>query len=118
MPVMILVSFDIDGTLEAGDPPGPIPMQQVRRAKDLGYLIGSASDRTLDEQRKMWDHHAITVDFVSHKHHLDAVRSRFDCTRLVHIGDTHVDERYAKMFGFEFWFVDRLPADGTEGWIF
>ena len=115
---MILVSFDIDGTLEAGDPPGPITMDTVRRAKELGYVIGSASDRTLREQREMWERHDIVVDFVSHKHHLHDVRARFECTRLVHIGDTHVDEQYAKLAGFEFHYVDVMPAAGTEGWIF
>ena len=42
---MILVSFDIDGTLEVGDPPGPIELALVRRAKALGYIVGSASAR-------------------------------------------------------------------------
>ena len=115
---VILVSFDIDGTLEAGDPPGPITMQTVRRAKELGYVIGSASDRTLREQREMWARHEIVVDFVSHKHHLHDVRDRFECTRLVHIGDTHVDQQYANLAGFEFHFVDVLPLDGTPDWIF
>jgi hypothetical protein len=115
---MILVSFDIDGTLEAGDPPGPLPMQLVRRAKEIGYVVGSASDRTLRDQRRIWRDHGIDVDFVSHKHHLDDIRGQFDCSRLVHIGDTHVDEHYATLAGFEFWFVDRLPVDGTSGWIF
>jgi hypothetical protein len=29
-----LISFDIDGTLEVGDPPGSLTMAMVRRAKD------------------------------------------------------------------------------------
>jgi hypothetical protein len=29
---VILISFDIDGTLEGGDPPGPVPLEFVRRA--------------------------------------------------------------------------------------
>jgi hypothetical protein len=31
--VKVLVSFDIDGTLEAGDPPGPITMQMVKKSQ-------------------------------------------------------------------------------------
>ena len=46
-----LISFDIDGTLEVGDPPGSITMEMVRRAKRLGYLIGSCSDRTVSAQQ-------------------------------------------------------------------
>ena len=40
-----LVSFDIDGTLEVGDPPGIVTISMVRQAKSLGYLIGRASCR-------------------------------------------------------------------------
>src|SRR6266566_8855418 len=42
--VVKLISFDIDGTLEVGDPPGLITMEMVRQAKHLGCLIGSCSD--------------------------------------------------------------------------
>src|SRR5258708_2777290 len=55
LPPMILVSFDIDGTLEVGDPPGPLTLDMVRLAKSSGWVIGSASDRTVAEQEKMWD---------------------------------------------------------------
>jgi len=51
---LILVSFDIDGTLIAGDPPGPILFEHVLAAKARGYVIGSSSDRTLGEQRHIW----------------------------------------------------------------
>ena len=115
---MILVSFDIDGTLEVGDPPGPVTFEMVHRARALGYVIGSASDRTRRDQQQLWDNNNIVVDFVSHKHHLHDVRARFDCTRIVHIGDTHVDQQYANLAGFEFHYVDVMPAAGTEGWIF
>ena len=115
---MILVSFDIDGTLETGDPPGPVSLEHVSEAKRRGHVIGSASDRTLAEQRKMWEKAGIVVDFVSHKHHLTETKSSFVCTRLVHIGDTLVDEHYARLAGFEFWHVDSLPPPSTPGWVF
>ena len=73
---MILVSFDIDGTLEVGDPPGPIELALVRRAKALGYIVGSASDRVRSDQMSLWTTHALEMDFVGHKHLLDAVRER------------------------------------------
>jgi hypothetical protein len=115
---VILVSFDIDGTLECGDPPGPLPLTMVRRAKELGFVIGSSSDRTLGEQRKLWETHALPMDFVSHKHRLDDIRARFGCVRHVHLGDSIMDEIYALRAGFDFWFADQVPADGTDGWIF
>jgi hypothetical protein len=110
---VILVSFDIDGTLEVGDPPGPLTMSSVRRVRELGCVIGSASDRTRREQEDLWSAHGIGVDFVGGKHHLHEVRARFECVRYVHIGDSLVDELYAVKAQFEFHHVDDLPADGT-----
>ena len=34
-----LVSFDIDGTLEVGDPPGQVAINVVRRARELGSAL-------------------------------------------------------------------------------
>jgi hypothetical protein len=111
----LLVSFDIDGTLEMGDPPGPLTAEFVRRAQKHGCLIGSGSDRTLREQSEMWALVGIVPDFVSGKHHLRRVRDQFACTRFVHIGDTEVDAHYAKQADFEFIFVLDL-ARRAEGW--
>src|SRR5580700_9550883 len=109
-----LVSFDIDGTLEVGDPRGPITLELVRYVQQCGHRIGSCSDRTLGEQRAMWNSNEIEVDFVSHKHRLDALRTEFDCERFVHIGDTITDLQYAAAAGFEFWYAADLPLDNPE----
>jgi hypothetical protein len=100
-----LVSFDIDGTLETGDPPGPLPASFVRRVQELGCIIGSCSDRTLREQSNMWTSLGIVPDFVIAKHRLDLVRERFTFERCIHIGDTQVDAHFAERAGFEFVFV-------------
>ncbi len=115
---LVLVSFDIDGTLEDGDPPGPVAMSITRRALELGYVVGSASDRTLREQAKMWAERGIEPDFVCHKHTLGSVTERFTAVRRVHIGDTHVDEHYARLAGFEFVLATSVPEVGSPGWIF
>lgn len=115
---MYLVSFDIDGTLEAGDPPGPITFDLVRRAKHLGYVVGSASDRTLSDQRNMWATAGIEVDFVANKHRLHLIREQFPMPKMLHIGDTNVDEFYALQAGFDFWFVNALPDVTSDAWIF
>jgi hypothetical protein len=65
---MVVVSFDIDGTLEIGEPPRPVPPRLVALTKLWGCVVGSASDRTLDEQRQIWASAAIAVDFVNPKH--------------------------------------------------
>jgi hypothetical protein len=101
----LLVSFDIDGTLEMGDPPGPLTAAFVRMAQSSGCLIGSGSDRTLREQSEMWALVGIAPDFVSGKHHLRRIREQFPCQRFLHIGDTDVDEHYAKQADFEFIYV-------------
>ena len=58
MGVRILFSLDIDGTLEIGDPAGPITLTQVRELINRGCIVGSASDRVIAEQRTMWENTA------------------------------------------------------------
>ncbi len=118
MTAMILISFDIDGTLEMGDPPGPIPLALVRLAKERGYVVGSSSDRTLLDQQRLWDHHRIEVDFVSNKHRLHEVRAKFPVSRGIHIGDAIMDEISAHHAGFDFWYADAIPEAGQPDWVF
>lgn len=109
-----LVSFDIDGTLEAGDPPGPITMGMVRKAQAHGCIIGSSSDRPLPVQQAIWERYGIEVSFVSAKQNLPDVRSRFSADEYYHIGDTELDRQFALAAGFHFVWMD----DGrTEPWI-
>lgn len=109
-----LVSFDIDGTLEAGDPPGPVTMAMVRRAEAHGCIIGSCSDRPLPVQRGIWDRHDIRVSFVSPKQNLGDLRARFEAEEYYHIGDTELDQQFALEAGFQFVWMD---AGHTEPWI-
>jgi hypothetical protein len=101
-----LISFDIDGTLEVGDPPGYITMEMVRRAQALGYIIGSCSDRLVSNQRRIWLEHDITVAFTVLKHQLDLIKAAFNADRYYHIGDTNMDRYYAGRAGFEFFYPD------------
>jgi hypothetical protein len=100
-----VVSFDIDGTLEMGDPPGPIGADFVRRTQEGGCIIGSCSDRTIREQSDVWERAGIVPDFVVAKHRLERVREQFTCDRFVHIGDTQIDAHFAQLAGFEFFFA-------------
>jgi len=100
--VVKLISFDIDGTLEVGDPPGLITMDMVRQAKHLGCLIGSCSDRPLSDQRRIWETHHITVDFTVLKHRLAEVKARFQAEVYYHVGDTDMDRFFANQAGFRF----------------
>jgi len=99
---LTVVSFDIDGTMEFGDPPGPIPVALAKAMAELGHVIGSGSDRTRSDQSNLWEAHGVDVQFVGGKHHLPEVRERFPAERYVHIGDTDVDKHFAGAADFEF----------------
>ena len=120
--MVILISFDIDGTLEVGDPPGILTMDMVRRAQEKGFLIGSCSDRPMSGQQAIWDQHSIPVDFVVSKQMLPEVKAKFEADVYYHIGDREdLDKKYALEAGFEFlwpheailktWFL----SDGSPG---
>lgn len=106
-----VVSFDIDGTMEFGDPPGPIAVALVKAMADLGHVVGSGSDRTRADQAGLWEAHGVDVHFVGGKHHLPEVRERFRAARYVHIGDTDVDAHFARVADFEFFWSHEFPMD-------
>jgi len=108
-----LVSFDIDGTLECGQPPGVVPLALVTTAKRLGYLVGSCSDRPLAYQAALWSALGIAVDFTVLKHRLADLKTRFAATAYYHIGDADADARYASDAGFRFLKAD---AAGHAAW--
>src|SRR2546426_12256275 len=49
-----LVSFDIDGTLEVGEPPAIVPAALVRTANRPGNPAGSGSDGPTTYQQDRW----------------------------------------------------------------
>ena len=101
-----LFSFDIDGTLETGDPPGIISIALVKRARQLGYLIGSCSDRPISYQEAMWVGLGVSPDFTVLKHRLGDVKARFAAAAYYHVGDTDIDEHFARLAGFVFLSAD------------
>jgi hypothetical protein len=105
---LVVVSFDIDGTMEFGDPPGPIGADVARELAARGVVVGVASDWPRSNQRPLWSRHGVDVRFVGGKHHLLTVRTQFPAARYLHVGDTDVDERYAMLAGFEFVHVETL----------
>ena len=104
-----LISFDIDGTLEIGDPPGIITIAAVRAARRLGYLVGTCSDRPLAHQRQLWQQRLdLNPDFTVLKHRLAEVKAAFTAVAYYHIGDTDVDEHFAGLAGFRFLRADAI----------
>ena len=108
------MSFDIDGTMEFGDPPGPVPASVARELVARGHVVGVASDWPRSSQQPLWSLHGVEPEFVGGKHHLHEVKARFAADRYVHIGDTEIDEHYALLAGFEFLHVDTLDAAGRR----
>lgn len=104
-----LLSFDIDGTLEVGEPPGPITLAMVRRAQELGYITGSCSDRPVPLQRALWEKLGIAVDFTVLKHKLGELRPQFEAEEYYLISGRDTGN-YCVKSGFVF-----LPVATTTG---
>ena len=97
-----LISFDIDGTLEVGQPPGSVTMDLVRRVQAVGYLVGSCSDLTISRQQRIWQENGIVAEFTVLKHQLAELKAKFEAEVYFHIGDTDLDRRVSQEAGFHF----------------
>lgn len=107
----LVVSFDIDGTLEFGDPNGPVVTGLVRALQDTRVVVGSASDRTVLDQRRVWSAAGIEPEFVVVKNHLRRIPNDYPGGLLVHVGDRFADELEAANAGAVFVHVDALSWD-------
>ncbi len=110
----ILLSFDIDGTLELGDPPGGVTVEMVRRAHEQGFIIGSCSDRPLSSQRAMWERIDMVPAFVASKHQLGDVKMKVSADAYYHMGDRDTDFQAAEENDFGFWWAHEAVA---EPWL-
>ena len=108
-----VVSFDIDGTLEIGAPPGIITVAALRTARRLGYVVGTCSDRPVAHQCDLWTQLGLAPDFTVLKHRLAEVKAAFTAAAYYHIGDTDVDEHFAGLAGFLFL---RADAASLRAW--
>lgn len=110
--VKLLISLDIDGTMEFGDPPGPVTVKWVREAKNLGYIVGSSSDRPISSQRRLWKENDFDgIDFVMLKHWMPKLKQMFKADEYWHIGDGDMDQLIAVQTGFEFFWAESFPED-------
>ena len=110
-----LISFDIDGTLAFGDPPGVVSAEVVLAAREMGFVVGSCSDRTLSNQTRLWQEAGIEVHFTVLKQNLAQVREAFALDRYLHIGDTEIDRMMARLAGFDF--LDSTTLDPAGAWL-
>lgn len=110
----LVVSFDVDGTVWFGDPPGPIAAGLIGALQLSPAVIGSASDRTVLDQRRLWRDVGVEPAFVVLKHRLHTITPEYADRVLVHIGDRFVDEIEAGNAGAIFLHVDMLTV---EEWL-
>ncbi len=107
---MLLVTFDIDGTMEFGDPIGTVDKQVIEFYRANGVIVGSASDRTKSTQLNMWSQYGFEVDFAIVKHKIPELIEEYDqCGIFWHVGDRPVDQQIAFNAGFTFFWPDQVP---------
>lgn len=107
----LIVSFDLDGTVWFGDPPGPIAAGLVTALQLSSAVVGSASDRTILDQRRLWQAVEIEPAFVVVKPQLRTIPARYADRLLVHIGDRFADQLEAVNAGAIFLHVATFTAN-------
>src|SRR5579885_2681093 len=107
----LIISLDLDGTLAFGDPPGAIAPALVRTLQETVFVVGSASDRTVLDQSRLWQRAGLEPGFVVVKNHLRHIASRYPGRRLVHIGDRFADYLEARNAGALFLHVESLSCE-------
>ncbi len=108
-----LIGFDIDNVLDISLEPGPITLDMVKRAKQMGYIVGSCSDVPIPMQKAMWEKHGVEVDFTVLKHRLGELRNEFEADEYYLISTRDTGD-YSVTQGFVF-----LPVAETtdEPWM-
>ena len=99
-------AFDRDGTLEWGNPQGPITKEHLEKMRSLGYLIGGSGGQPSSDQSERWREHRIEPDFTVHKENLPEIRAKF--SELTHVGDTQDDVEWAKKAKANFMYPDEF----------
>lgn len=95
----VLVAFDVDGTLEVGDPRGPIKLDDVRRLKEAGLIVGIVGAREKVEGR------LVGLDFYMEgdpykERNLKELASRFKPALAIYVADRPSDREAALRAGF------------------
>ena len=109
---MLLVSFDIDGTMEFGDPPGILSKSDIAFLRLNGVLLGSASDRTYSTQIRMWAEYEFSIDFAIVKHKIAELKDTYhQANSFWHVGDRPIDQQTAFNSGFTFFWPDQFPTE-------
>lgn len=103
-----LVSYDKDGTLAWGKPPGPITKEKLEEERAKGSIIGGASSRPPREQLVSWQEAGIPPDFVVNKVDLAQLKVEFEANEYIHVGDDGTDKYSAKRARFKFLYAQEV----------
>src|SRR5215831_10420566 len=94
------MSFDSDGTLAGGDPPGIITLDMMRLTHTRGALIGRCSDRTTSDQQPLRAQHNMRIACTVLQHQLADVKVQCQTEAHAPLGETDMDHCYATRAGF------------------
>lgn len=97
----VVISFDLDGTLSFGDPPGPIEPEHLNKLKKGKYTIGGASGKEIEYQKKKWEENGITPQFIVKKQKMKKLK-KMNADKYIHVGDMEDDAELADNAGFRF----------------
>ncbi|RLI05644.1 hypothetical protein DRO26_01605 [Candidatus Bathyarchaeota archaeon] len=97
--MVVVVVFDVDGTLESGNPAGPIKLETVRKLKEKGLTVGivGAYERVQDKLSNL--------DFYFggdpyKPENLRKIREKYKPTLAVYVADLPTDRNTALKTGF------------------
>lgn len=93
-------AFDRDGTLEWGNPPGPVKREHLIELRRLGYDIGGSGSQLPEEQYANWRNHGIEPDFAVFKSDLRTLSTRYES--ITHVGDDISDKEISRNAGFDY----------------
>ncbi|MEA2033150.1 MAG: HAD family hydrolase [Euryarchaeota archaeon] len=101
MNVDVVIAFDVDGTLECGEPPGIIKIETVKRLKEKGFIVGIVG------AYKKVQRHISHLDFYlsgdPHKpENLKKVRETYKPAFCIYVADLPSDKVAALKNGFSY----------------
>lgn len=96
-----VIAFDVDGTLEYGDPKGPVELKRVKELKDEGFTVGIIGAKEKVEHLIPgldFYYRGDSVKFVF----LKEVKEKFSSIIGIYVADMESDRRAALEAGFCF----------------
>ena len=101
---MNLISYDVDGTVSWGNPPGPITPEMIIDEVNFGNHVVGGSNHDIAVQDAEFRAHGIKLLMVCQKVGLSRAKEKWpNARRYIHVGDSVNDDgKAAKAAGFEY----------------